>query len=310
MSRHIRGLLAVLALAAGWWSVRVSGGTATAATHVMYVPIVLGALAWGRAGGVLIGLLSALLMAVTPVTVVTGQAQTWISVAFRAGGYISVGGLVGYAVWHTEQQHQEMQRLLIQSVTALTNAMSASHEQTARHSLRVAELSAAMGRRLRLGDQQLFVLRMGSLLHDVGKLAVPLEILEKPGRFTPAEYRIAQEHVVAGAAILEAFDYSRIGAVQDIVRHHHERLDGSGYPDALRGVEISLLARVVAVADVYDALTSDRSYRARMSHAEAMGVLRQEALAGKLDGRLVDIIDRLPPIEAEAGAGLPATEAV
>ncbi|HWI50932.1 MAG TPA: HD-GYP domain-containing protein [Symbiobacteriaceae bacterium] len=299
-------------MAAGWWMVYRAGGTISAITHVMYLPIVLGAMTWGIPGGVAAGIVAGTLMAITPISVATNQLQTVSSVTIRACAFMAVGILVGYAERRSRQLRREMQGLLIQSVTALTNAMSATHEQTARHSLRVAEISALMGQSLRLDEQRLFILRMGSLLHDIGKLAVPLEILDKPGRLTTDEYQTVKEHVQAGASILEAFDYSRIGAVQDIVRHHHERLDGSGYPDGLRSGEITLLARVVAVADVYDALTSNRAYRQRMSHGEAMSVLRQEVLAGKLDSRLVEALDRLPRLTAEE-RDLPAqvaTEAV
>lgn len=287
----------------GWWMVYMAGGTISAITHVMYVPIVLGALAWGPTGGIGGGAIAGGLMALTPVVVATGQMQTLVSVSFRLGAFISVGGLVGYSVMRNRQQQREMRELLIQSVTALTNAMSVTHEQTATHSLRVGEIGARLGQKLRLDEHQLFILRMGGLMHDIGKLAVPLEILDKPGRLTHEEYRMVQEHVTAGAAILDAFDYSRIGAVQDIVRHHHERLDGSGYPDGLKGAEISQLSRIVAVADVYDALTSTRTYRARLSHSDAMVVLRQEAAAGRLDGRLIEMLNQLPraacgPVEA------------
>ncbi|HWI63939.1 MAG TPA: HD-GYP domain-containing protein, partial [Symbiobacteriaceae bacterium] len=292
--RQMGGVLAVVMMALGWWLVNRAGGTISAVTHVMYVPIVLSALAWGPVGGVAAGAVAAGLMAMTPVSVATGQIQTLASVAIRGGAFVAVGCLVGYSVLRNARQQREMQRLIIQSVTALTNAMSATHEQTARHSLRVAEICASLGQQLRLDEQRLFILRMGSLLHDIGKLAVPLEILDKPGRLTADEYGQVKEHAVTGATILGAFDYSRIGAVQDMVRHHHERLDGSGYPDGLKGGEISLLTRVVAVADVYDALTSNRSYRVRMSHAEAMLVLRQEVTSGRLDGRLVEMLDRIP----------------
>lgn len=306
------GFLAILSGLLGWWLVYAAGGTVSAATHVMYVPVVLSALAWGTVGGLGGGVVAGFLMAMTPVSVATGQWQTVPNILVRALFFTAVGMLVGYSVVRTRRQHREMQKLLIQSVTALTNAVSVTHEQTARHSLRVAEISTQLGEHLHLDENRLFVLRMGGLLHDIGKLAVPLEILDKPGRLTPEEYKLVQEHTVAGSSILGAFDYTLIGSVQDIVRHHHERLDGSGYPDGLKGGEITLMARVVAVADVYDALTSTRTYRLRMSHAEAMNVLRSEAEAGKLDGRLVDALERLPrfvPGSAEADTEL-ASEAV
>lgn len=307
-----QGILAILSGLLGWWLVYAAGGTVSAVTHVMYVPVVLSALTWGTVGGVGGGVTASLLMAVTPVNVATGQWQTVPNILVRLLFFVAVGMLVGYAVMRNRRQHREMQKLLIQSVTALTNAVSVTHEQTARHSLRVAEISRQIGEYLHLDENRLFVLRMGGLLHDIGKLAVPLEILDKPARLTPEEYRLVQEHTLTGTSILGAFDYSLIGSVQDIVRHHHERLDGSGYPDQLRGGEINLLARVVAVADVYDALTSTRTYRLRMSHAEAMDVLRTEVSAGKLDGKLVDVLERLPrfvPGSAEADGEL-ATEAV
>jgi len=306
------GPLAVLSGLLGWWLVYAAGGTVSAVTHVMYVPVVLSALAWGTLGGLSGGVVAGLLMAATPVNVATGQWQTVPNILVRVLFFVAVGMLVGYSVQRNRRQNREMQNLLIQSVTALTNAISVTHAQTARHSLRVAEVSTQIGQHLRLDENRLFVLRMGSLLHDIGKLAVPLEILDKPARLTPEEYGVVQEHTLAGSSILGAFDYSLIGSVQDIVRHHHERLDGSGYPDRLKGGEVTLLARVVAVADVYDALTSTRAYRLRMSHEEAKDVLRTGAAAGKLDGHLVEVLDRLPRFmsgDAEPDGEM-ATEAV
>lgn len=307
-----QGLLAILSGLLGWWLVYAAGGTVSAVTHVMYVPVVLSALTWGTVGGLGGGLVAGFLMAMTPVSVATGQWQTFPNILVRMLFFTAVGMIVGYAVVRSRRQTREMQNLLIQSVTALTNAISVTHEQTARHSLRVAEIATQIGEHLHLDENRLFVLRMGGLLHDIGKLAVPLEILDKPGRLTPEEYQLIQEHTLAGTSILGAFDYSLIGSVQDIVRHHHERLDGSGYPDGLKGGEITLLARVVAVADVYDALTSTRAYRLRMSHAEAMNVLLAEVEAGRLDRHLVDVLRRLPrfvPGSAEADGEL-ASEAV
>jgi putative two-component system response regulator len=309
---HWQGLLAVLSGLLGWWLVYITGGTFSAVTHFMYVPVVLSALNWGPAGGFGGGLAAGILMWMTPVSVATGQWQTIPNVLVRMFFFMAVGMLVGYSVLRNRRQHRELQNLLIQSVTALTNAISVTHEQTARHSLRVAEISTQIGTALRLDDNRIFVLRMGSLLHDIGKLAVPLEVLDKPGRLTPEEYRRIQEHTLTGTSILGAFDYSLIGSVQDVVRHHHERLDGSGYPDGLQGGEITLLARVVAVADVYDALTSTRAYRHRMTHTEAMEVLHTEAAAGKLDQRLVDLLERLPRfVPGSSGTEVEAaTEAV
>lgn len=288
-----QGLLVVLLLAGGWWLVYATGGTYTAATHAMYIAIVVASVAFGPWGGAFVGVVAGLLMAVTPVVVATGQLQSLWSLGFRTVFYVGIGVLIGLAVQPLKNQQREMQRLLIQSVSALTNAMSASHPHTAGHSLRVAEISSALGTALELDEQSLFILRTGSLLHDIGKLAVSADILDKPGRLSAEEYAAVKEHAAAGAKILQAFDYSRVAAIEDIVRHHHERLDGSGYPDALVGREISLFARVVAVADVYDALTSYRPYRSSVSHAEAIAELRHEVRAGRMDGDLVELLNEV-----------------
>jgi putative nucleotidyltransferase with HDIG domain len=299
--QHAILLLTAGMLGAGTWVVRLMGGTASAFTHVMYIPIVTAAIAYGPWGGIITGLIAGLLMAETPVALASGQMQPLLGAVVRTFFFAGIGTVVGTAMERQRHQQREMRELMIQSVTALTRAMEERHRHTAGHSLRVAEIASSMGRRLGLSEHKLFLLQVGSLLHDIGKLAVPLEILDKPGRLTPEEYRVVQEHVSAGNRILEPFDSARMAAIRDIVRHHHERLDGSGYPDRLQGGQISLLARIVAVADVFDALTSVRPYRTALPHAEAMLVLRQEAAAGKLDARLVHLVEQvvLPP-DAEA----------
>jgi HD-GYP domain-containing protein (c-di-GMP phosphodiesterase class II) len=118
----------------------------------------------------------------------------------------------------------------------------------------------AIGRQMQLGEDEIERLHRGGLLHDVGKIGIPPAVLDKPGALDPEELAIVQAHPVVGARILQP-----IGAYEDvigIVRHHHERFDGDGYPDRLAGARIPFLARVLAVADVYDALVSDRPYRA------------------------------------------------
>jgi putative nucleotidyltransferase with HDIG domain len=300
--RHASLLLTAATLGLGWWAVRLMGGTFSAVTHVMYVPVITAAIAFGPGGGVVVGLLAGIIMGATPQVMATGQLQSWLSVGIRTVVFIGVGGLVGHAILRLRRQQREMQGLMIQSVTALTRAMAETHPHTAGHSLRVSEIGWAMGHSLGQDEGALFLLRLGGLLHDIGKLAVPTAILDKPGRLTPDEFRQVQEHVSAGDRILEAFDYARVAAIHDIVRHHHERLDGSGYPDRLQGSQISLNARIVAVADVYDALTSSRPYRLALSHADAMAVLREEAAGCKLDARLVELVEAVARPAADEAA--------
>jgi HD-GYP domain-containing protein (c-di-GMP phosphodiesterase class II) len=146
------------------------------------------------------------------------------------------------------------------SIQALARAVDAASEWTAGHSERVTTLAGQLGAQMGLEASDLQRLERGSLLHDVGKVGIPASILDKQGALTPEEWRLMQLHPVIGERIL-----SPIATLQDIlplVRSHHERLDGTGYPDGLVGDAIHPLARILAVADVFDALHSDRPYRA------------------------------------------------
>ena len=149
------------------------------------------------------------------------------------------------------------------------------------HSERVAMLAASLAHALGIQDTAwLESLRLGCAVHDIGKLAVPEQILKKPGALTPDEWETVRRHPEWGALLVERLGMSReVGAA---VRHHHERWDGSGYPDGLVGDSIPLAARMVAVVDVYDALTSDRSYRPALPREEALRVMDEEA------GRTID----------------------
>jgi putative nucleotidyltransferase with HDIG domain len=141
------------------------------------------------------------------------------------------------------------------------------------HGLRVAALSERIGRALGLSPREQNALWIGARMHDIGKVGVRNSILEKSGLLTSRERAAMQRHPVHGEEIAR-----RLGAPQEarlIVRHHHERWDGTGYPDGLRGEAIPLLARIVAVADAYDAVTHDRPYRTHLPHAAAMRELER-----------------------------------
>ncbi|MCE9603122.1 MAG: HD-GYP domain-containing protein [Gemmatimonadetes bacterium] len=151
------------------------------------------------------------------------------------------------------------------------STIDAKSPWTAGHSERVTHLAIAIGRQLQLDSTQLDRLYRGGMVHDIGKLAVPTAILDKRGRLTAVERRIVERHPGAGFDLLAPL--VEFADVLPIVRSHHERPDGRGYPDRLAGDEIPWLARVLAVADVYDALTSDRPYRAGMDRDMARGLM-------------------------------------
>jgi cyclic di-GMP phosphodiesterase len=153
------------------------------------------------------------------------------------------------------------------------------------HCERLAQNAAALGAHLGLPQESLVALRRGGYLHDLGKIAVPDEILKKGADLTPEEWKVMKQHPVTGESICRPLKSLRL--VLPIIRHHHEHSDGSGYPDHLRSGEIPLLPRVLQVVDVYDALRTARPYKPVLSHEQAAVTMRQEARSGLWDEGLV-----------------------
>jgi len=208
-----------------------------------------------------------------------------------------------YAV-DLKKTYRRLQRAILQSLLGLANALEAKDAYTCGHSTRVARLAQQMARDVGLAHHVVETIGQAALLHDLGKIGVPEGILRKPGPLTTEEWEIMRRHPVTGAQIVAPLEFFDEGAV--IVRHHHERLDGSGYPDGLTGDTIPLGARIVAVADTYDALTSGRPYRAGLSSADAIRMLRAESgrtLDGQLVGLLVDIVGQYPSPDHGPGLG-------
>jgi len=171
-------------------------------------------------------------------------------------------------------------------ILSLAMTVEARDAYTRGHCERLAGYADLLGERLGLGADERRALRLGGYLHDVGKIAIPDSILLKPCDLTAAEQATIKEHTVIGERLCGSL--RSLVLVRPIVRHHHERLDGSGYPDALMGNRIPLLAQIISVVDVYDALTTHRPYRQAMSDADGRVVLRDEVTRGRLNGRLVE----------------------
>jgi putative nucleotidyltransferase with HDIG domain len=171
------------------------------------------------------------------------------------------------------------------ALAALAQTVDAKSPWTAGHSQRVTRLSLRVGRKMELSAEQIDVLHRGGLLHDIGKIGVPATILDKPGSLTDEEMQTMRDHVTVGARIL-----TPIAAYADmipIVLRHHERMDGSGYPDGLTGEEIPFLARLLAVPDVFDALTSDRPYRDALPRERAIKFIT-DGTGDQFDAEVVD----------------------
>jgi HD-GYP domain-containing protein (c-di-GMP phosphodiesterase class II) len=155
---------------------------------------------------------------------------------------------------------RELREMLFNTVRSLVAAIDAKDEYTRGHSERVFRISVRLGEELALPPEEIRTLTWAALLHDIGKIAIQREILNKPARLNDEEYRTIQSHPVRGCKVLEPIPQLR--EVLPAIRHHHERFDGRGYPDGLAGEAIPKLARIIAVADTYDAITSTRAYRA------------------------------------------------
>jgi len=200
-----------------------------------------------------------------------------------------------------------IERVHMSTIAAFAMAIDAKDQVTHGHIQRVQQYTMEVARSLGVtDDRQLKAIEAAALLHDTGKLAVPEYILNKPGPLTPAEFEKMKEHAAVGANILKSIDFPY--PVAPIVRHHHENWDGRGYPDGIKGQEIPLGARILSVVDCYDALTSDRPYRPRMTRQQAEQILTDRR-GTMYDPWVVDgflkILDRLEAIDEAQGRHAP-----
>jgi putative two-component system response regulator len=174
---------------------------------------------------------------------------------------------------------------------SLARSIEGKDPYTHGHCERLAEYSARLGEHLQLPEEQLIALRRAGVVHDVGKVAVPDAILLKPGRLTAEEWTLIKEHPVVGERICAPLKSFRL--VLPIIRHHHEKLDGSGYPDGLRGDAIPVTARVLQIVDVYDALTTDRPYKKAFPIVDALQTMKEEVAKGWWDPHIFDHFEQL-----------------
>lgn len=170
---------------------------------------------------------------------------------------------------------------------------------THQHCRRVARVASLLARDAGFDDGTLYWFRVGALLHDIGKLIVPASVLTKPGPLTEAEWAVVRRHPVAGEAMVAGTSFP--WDVRPMIRHHHERWDGAGYPDRLAGAEIPFAARILTIADAYDALTSTRSYRRAYSHAAALATMRAQR-GRHFDPSLLDLFMMLTVTRMGPGA--------
>jgi len=180
-----------------------------------------------------------------------------------------------HAAASIREGQDRLMRAYVEFVSSLASALDARDPYTAGHSLRVSEYSCAIARSMSVEQEEHELIRVGALLHDIGKIGIPDAVLQKQERLTPEEEALIQQHPVIGRKILECVQ--GFEAYLPVVELHHENWDGSGYPRGLKGEETPRMARIVKVADAYDAMTSDRPYRKGMQHDRAVGILEKHA---------------------------------
>src|SRR5665648_972898 len=199
----------------------------------------------------------------------------------RGGETVLVGGISLDVTEQVEAQEEvrrqaeQLRRTVEGAVLAMSHVVETRDPYTAGHERRVAELATAIAGEMGMDGEELDALRHAGLIHDIGKIAVPAEILAKPGRLSEVEFNLIKQHPASGFDILEVIDFGR--PVAEIVLQHHERLDGSGYPRGLAGADILPEARILAVADVVEAMSSHRPYRAALGMEAALAEIREHA---------------------------------
>ncbi len=198
---------------------------------------------------------------------------------------------------HSFQLYIDMRENYLNTVEALVQALEAKDTYTSGHSARVGKFAVAIAEELEMSDDKIESLKYAAVLHDVGKIGVSEIILNKEGKLLDSEWEVIRSHPVMGQTIIKSIKF--LFDIGQVVRHHHERFDGNGYPDGIKGVDIPIESRIIAVADTYDAITSDRSYRKGSTHDEALAELKRVA-GSQLDPEIVKIFCKAVTYEMAA----------
>jgi putative two-component system response regulator len=185
-----------------------------------------------------------------------------------------------------EEYSNNLENATVQIMSSLQAAMEEKDGYTAGHTRRVTEYALQLGQAAGLDIDDIVVLRRASQFHDIGKLVIDLSCIQKPGALSLEEWALIKKHPEVGASIIEPLTFMR--RERDIIRHHHERIDGSGYPDGIGGQELNPLTKIITIADSYDAMTSRRNYRRNLSTPEAVGELRR-CSGSQFDPELVEL---------------------
>lgn len=230
--------------------------------------------------------------------IAAGELEARIDVDLANNELGRLGRAVNLMAEGLQRLIREQEDAYLQMMQSLAKALEAKDAYTASHSARVAKFSVRLARRLGFSEERLKVLKQGAMMHDLGKIGISDAVLNKPSALTDSEYETIQKHPVYTAAIMRPLKQLREHA--EIAAWHHERWDGRGYPDGLKGEAIPLAARIVAIADTWDAMTGDRVYRKGMPAEQALAILERERNSGQFDPRLLDAFFAMIRDEQEA----------
>lgn len=200
--------------------------------------------------------------------------------------YVEVTSKLNEQIKAVTEEYEAAVENIEDVVISLARTIDAKDKYTEGHTERVSQYATFLAERIGLSEKQIEIIRIGALIHDIGKIAINLNILNKPELLTEEEKSQILLHPELGEQICSPL--KAMSDIRTIIRHHHEKLDGSGYPDGLKGDDISIEVRIVSIADIFDALTTDRSYRKALDAREAMDIIRADAREGKLDMYLVE----------------------
>ncbi|MEW6223226.1 MAG: HD-GYP domain-containing protein [Chloroflexota bacterium] len=282
-----------------------TGGSPSPLNHFGYIPVMLGTYLWGRRGGILGGLFVSLALGpVLSALDLEGNGEPMLPWLYRGAAFTGIGFLVGTLFdrsraaatgWRsTATELIDQQR---ESMLTLARAAETKDPTTGDHMYRCRDLATVLAREVGFAEARVADIGWSAMLHDIGKLYVPDHVLVKPGELSPEEWALIRMHPGQGADLLDGprmFETAR-----RIARWHHENLDGTGYPDGLRGNRIPLEARIVRIVDAWDAMTNDRPYRLSLGHIRAMEELVQFA-GTQFDPELVALFLRYLERDARA----------
>ncbi len=268
-------------------------GLSAMLTQLVYLPILLAAAVLGLRGGTVVGLLIAVTMG--PIAALgpgegRGEGLWWAKSSLYLLFGITVGALfqsVDNRLRRVEQRANRLSEMYTKTLSSLAHTVEVRDRHTQGHSERVARNAMVLGREVGFSERHLELLYWSALLHDLGKIAIPDYILLKDGPLTKREYDEVKQHPVYGAELLSSLS-SEFAPIAEIVRSHHERWDGLGYPNGTRGGAIPLMSRIISIVDVFEALTSERPYRKPMTTEEALEFVL-EATGQQFDPTLVQV---------------------